>query len=61
LEDTNATPEEIKQEFGEQVLSVVQEVSDDKSLGKAERKRHQVEHSPHISKEAKTVKLADKL
>ena len=37
------------------------EVTDDKSLPKAERKRLQVEHAPHKSREAKLVKLADKI
>ena len=36
-------------------------MTDDKSLEKAERKRLQIEHSPHISHKAKLVKLADKL
>ena len=37
------------------------EVTDDKSLPKLERKRLQIEHAPHISHKAKLVKLADKL
>ena len=37
------------------------EVTDDKSLDKAERKQQQIEHAPHISIEAKMVKLADKI
>jgi hypothetical protein len=36
------------------------EVTDDKSLPKAERKRAQVAHAPHLSVKAKAVKLADK-
>ena len=36
-------------------------MTDDKSLPKAERKRLQVEHAPHKSREAKLVKLADKI
>jgi len=61
LEDTNATDEEIRQQFGEQVLTLVQEVTDDKSLPKLERKRLQIEHAPHQSTRAKQVKLADKI
>lgn len=61
LEDTNATTEEIRQQFGEQVLALVQEVTDDKSLPKLERKRLQIEHAPHQSARAKQVKLADKI
>ncbi len=40
---------------------VIDEVSDDKTLEKDERKRLQIEHAPHASPEAKLVKLADKL
>ena len=37
------------------------DVTDDKSLDKHVRKQRQIEHAPHISKEAKLVKLADKI
>lgn len=37
------------------------EVTDDKRLPKAERKRLQVVHAPSRSRQAKLVKLADKL
>lgn len=40
---------------------IVAEVTDDKSLPSADRKRLQVEHTPHISREAKIVKMADKI
>ena len=53
--------DEIEQHFGAHVRSVVAEVTDDKSLPKQERKRLQVVHAPHKSREAKLVKLADKL
>lgn len=39
IEDTDTTPEEIKELFGEDVLKVILEVSDDKSLPKVQRKR----------------------
>jgi guanosine-3',5'-bis(diphosphate) 3'-pyrophosphohydrolase len=61
LEDTETTPDEIRGLFGEEVLSVVLEVSDDKSLPSPVRKRLQIEHAPHISSRAKLVKLADKI
>ncbi|XP_015348531.1 guanosine-3',5'-bis(diphosphate) 3'-pyrophosphohydrolase MESH1 isoform X4 [Marmota marmota marmota] len=44
-----------------QVRRLVEEVTDDKSLPKLERKRQQVEQAPHSSPGAKLVKLADKL
>ncbi len=61
LEDTNATPEEIHHLFGEQVLALVQEVTDDKALPKRERKRLQIERAPYKSSRAKMLKLADKI
>lgn len=61
LEDTDTTPEELQRAFGPEVAAVVAEVSDDKALPKAERKRLQVEHAATISDRAKRVKLADKI
>ena len=61
IEDTATTPEEIRAEFGEEVLALVLEVTDDKRLPKATRKQLQVEHAPHKSQNAKLLKLADKI
>lgn len=61
IEDTGTTPEEISARFGNTVLSYVLEVSDDKSLPKAERKRLQVEHATALSHGAKLIKLADRI
>lgn len=61
LEDTATTPEEVEVRFGREVLVLVQEVTDDKSLPKADRKRLQIEHAPHLSPRAKVIKLADKI
>ncbi|XP_035868247.1 guanosine-3',5'-bis(diphosphate) 3'-pyrophosphohydrolase MESH1 isoform X3 [Phyllostomus discolor] len=44
-----------------QVRRLVEEVTDDKTLPKLERKRLQVQQAPHSSPGAKLVKLADKL
>lgn len=60
IEDTETRPEEISDRFGEDVLSFVLEVSDDKSLPKSERKRLQIVNAPHKSYGAKLIKLADK-
>lgn len=60
VEDTETTPAELEARFGAEVRAVVEEVTDDKSLPREERKRRQVEHAPHLSKRAKLVKLADK-
>jgi len=61
IEDTETTAEELAVEFGPKVTAIVLEVTDDKALGKQERKQLQIDHAPHISREAKLVKLADKI
>jgi len=61
IEDTNTTREELDELFGEEVRRVVEEVTDDKSLPKAERKRLQIEHSRHLSSRAKQIKIGDKI
>lgn len=61
IEDTKTTPEELGEAFGPEVRRVVEEVTDDKRLPKAERKRLQIEHARHLSERAKQVKLADKI
>ena len=61
VEDTDTTPDELERVFGPRIARIVAEVTDDKNLPKAERKRLQVEHAATISAEAKLVKLADKI
>jgi guanosine-3',5'-bis(diphosphate) 3'-pyrophosphohydrolase len=61
VEDTETTLAEIEEHFGPVIRSLVQEVTDDKSLPKPERKRLQIEHAPHLSKGAQQIKLADKI
>jgi GTP diphosphokinase / guanosine-3',5'-bis(diphosphate) 3'-diphosphatase len=61
IEDTGTKPDEIKMLFGEEVLSIVLEVTDDKSLPKAERKRLQIETAPTKSLAAKQIRIADKI
>ncbi len=61
IEDTGTQPGEIKTEFGEDVLALVLEVTDDKSLPKPVRKQLQVDNAPHKTQSAKLLKLADKI
>ena len=61
IEDTETTADELRKHFGEKITSIVLEVSDDKSLEKEERKQLQIDHAASLSKEAKLVKLADKI
>ena len=61
VEDTATTHEELVDAFGSRIARIVAEVTDDTRLPKEERKRLQIEHAPLLSREAKLVKLADKL
>jgi (p)ppGpp synthase/HD superfamily hydrolase len=60
LEDTDTEREELEARFGPRIAAIVAEVTDDKSLVKAERKRLQVETAPHKSVQARLLKIADK-
>jgi len=61
LEDTATTRKELRRAFGPRIAAIVAEVTDDKRLPKAKRKALQVKHAARISREAKLVKLADKI
>ena len=61
IEDTDTSVDELVETFGGSVASLVQEVTDDKRLPKAERKLRQVEHAAHLSPKARALKLADKI
>ena len=61
LEDTETTPKELIDNFGERVCRLVQEVTDDKTLPKLERKQRQIEHAKEISEGAALIKLGDKI
>jgi guanosine-3',5'-bis(diphosphate) 3'-pyrophosphohydrolase len=61
IEDTETTGEELEERFGPVVRRIVEEVTDDKSLRIAERKRPQILVAADLSPEAKLVKIADKI
>ena len=61
LEDTNTSPEELETEFGQRVRRLVEEVTDDKSLPKEERKNRQIENAARLSDGAALIKLGDKI
>ena len=61
VEDTETTPAELETAFGARVRALVAEMTDDKSLAKNVRKKLQIEHAPHLSRDAKQIKLADKI
>jgi GTP diphosphokinase / guanosine-3',5'-bis(diphosphate) 3'-diphosphatase len=61
IEDCEVPRELIAETFGEDVASLVEEVTDDKSLPKAVRRNKQVKTAPTKSSRAKILKLADKI
>ena len=60
VEDTETTLEELENAFGPGVSDLVAEVTDDKSLAKADRKKEQIKHTATMTNRAKLIKLADK-
>jgi GTP diphosphokinase / guanosine-3',5'-bis(diphosphate) 3'-diphosphatase len=61
IEDTGVTVDDLQERFGAEIADLVVEVTDDKSLDKAERKRLQIENAGGLSDAAKLIKLADKI
>ena len=61
LEDTATTPEELEAAFGMRIRKLVEEVTDDKRLPKANRKQRQIEHASELSPDAVLIKLGDKI
>ncbi|CAF0732847.1 unnamed protein product [Adineta steineri] len=61
VEDTETTHEELQQEFGTRIADLVAELTDDKNLPKAERKRLQILNAKQLSSDAIIVRLADKI
>src|SRR5712671_1529646 len=60
VEDTSTLPVELVSVFNVDIADLVGEVTDDKKLEKAARKKLQVEHAASKSDRAKSLKLADK-
>jgi GTP diphosphokinase / guanosine-3',5'-bis(diphosphate) 3'-diphosphatase len=60
IEDCEAPHKLIAETFGVDVADLVAEVTDDKTLGKAERKKRQVTTAHEKTDRAKLLKLADK-
>src|SRR6266567_1272707 len=58
IEDQKISRSAIAKAFGEGVAELVEEVTDNKSLDKQERKRLQIEHAHKKSRRAKILKLA---
>jgi guanosine-3',5'-bis(diphosphate) 3'-pyrophosphohydrolase len=61
IEDTDTSRDELVQRFGVRVADMVEEVTDDMTLAKSERRRRQVKDAPKKSPGAKLIKIADKI
>lgn len=61
IEDTDTQCEELDRAFGAQIRMIVLEVTDDKTTRRQERKDAQIKAAPFLSREARLVKLADKI
>lgn len=61
VEDTKYTLEDIRNEFGEEIASIVDEVSEKKELPWKERKQEAIERVKNASIEGKLVECADKI
>lgn len=61
LEDTSVTAEQIEAEFGNRVLYLVQQKTEDKSLPWNERKAATIRHLFSAGQDVKILTLADKL
>ena len=62
VEDTNATIDDIKREFGEEVAALVEMLTDVSKPSDGNRKKRKAidcEHTAKASPQAKTIKLAD--
>ncbi len=61
LEDTAVTRSELADRFGEDVATLVEQVSDDKRLPRDDRKTLQIQNAPHMSPRAQNLSTADKI
>lgn len=61
VEDVGVTEADLVGEFGARVATLVLHVTDDKDQPKATRKRHQIEHAPGLPRDARLIKIADKI
>lgn len=61
IEDQSIPADAIAQRFGNDVLQLVLEVTDDKSLPTAQRKAAQLAHAHTLSRRAQMLKIADKI
>jgi GTP diphosphokinase / guanosine-3',5'-bis(diphosphate) 3'-diphosphatase len=61
IEDTETNESELSDTFNPHVAAIVKEVTDDMSLSRKVRKEIQIQKAPGLSREAKIIKIADKV
>ena len=61
IEDTDTSPEELERAFGAEICSIVKELTDDKVLPNAVRRRLQLQNVAELSAPARHVRTADKI
>ncbi|MCA6363679.1 MAG: bifunctional (p)ppGpp synthetase/guanosine-3',5'-bis(diphosphate) 3'-pyrophosphohydrolase [Bacteroidetes bacterium] len=61
IEDTHATAAEIEKRYSKRISQIVEELTDDKHMGKTERKLMQVENAHLLSPEARLIRISDKI
>ncbi|MGJ4952951.1 HD domain-containing protein [Bradyrhizobium sp. HKCCYLS20291] len=61
IEDTDTAVDELSERFGRRVAGMVEEVTDDMTLPKSERRAVQIIAAPGKSDDAKQIKIADKI
>ncbi|WP_211341136.1 HD domain-containing protein [Paracoccus methylarcula] len=59
VEDTDASINQIAEKFGPVIAELVDEVTDDPQLSKAEQRAAQIAHAPNLSLGAALIKTAD--
>ena len=60
IEDTDVSTEEITQQFGAEVASIIEELTDDMALPYYERKQLQIDKAHLLSTAARKIRIADK-
>ncbi len=61
VEDTSATVDDIQKKFGDEVATIVDELTDDITLNSSKRKEIQLKNASRISDKARLIRIADKI
>ncbi len=61
VEKAGVNEEQLDDAFGHRVTRIVMELTDEPGLSEATRRWYQIEKAPKLSRQAKLIKLADKL